>query len=78
MQQNRDNPRVVVCGAGAAGVEISFSLRRRWSSCRLILIASGNGPVLGHLSLEEALQQKHIEIYKNSRVISVNEHNVIL
>jgi hypothetical protein len=43
---------VVICGAGAAGVEICFALRKRWSKCKLMLISSTKGPILGHTLVE--------------------------
>jgi NADH dehydrogenase FAD-containing subunit len=32
MLQNKIVPKVVICGAGAAGIELAFSFKRRWSN----------------------------------------------
>lgn len=43
-------PEVVVCGAGAAGTELSFAFKKRWSNhfntnVKVTLIASRSEPV---------------------------------
>lgn len=81
-------PTVVVCGAGAAGTELSFAFKARWSEyfgqdIKVTLLASHEEPV--HTEVRQTkdlinmkLKDKGIEVVPNVQVQEVTPTGVIL
>ena len=71
-------PTVVVCGAGAAGTELSMAFKRRWSDyfgqeIKLTLVASHDEPVHTEAAqtkylIKESLKEKGIDVVTNKHV----------
>lgn len=81
-------PVVAICGSGAAGTELSFAFKKRWSQVfgqeiKVTLIASKETPMHTenkHMinQILKELQEKGIEVETNSRVVEVTPTAVIL
>ena len=81
-------PVVVICGAGAAGTELSFGFKKRWDTLfgkeiDMTLIASG--PQAVHLESKQMkdqigriLKEKNIKLITKSVISEVTENSVIL
>lgn len=81
-------PTVVVCGAGAAGTELSFAFKKRWSEyfgqdIKVTLLAAKEEPVHTEVRqtkdlINSKLKEKGIEVKTNVHVKEVTPTGVIL
>lgn len=81
-------PDVVLCGAGAAGTELSFAFKRRWSQVfqtdiKVKLLAAQDEPVQTECDqtkkmIMEQLKNRNIEVLTNARVKEICSDKVIL
>ena len=81
-------PVVAVCGGGAAGTELSFAFKKRWSEffgqeIKVTLIASREEPVNNECrqtkdQINRLLRDKKIDVVPNSTVKEVTPESVIL
>jgi len=81
-------PKVIVCGAGCAGVELAFGFKARWeklfkSEIEVSLITSGQSPLPHEKAclveeVERKLKEKNIKVYRGHRVVEVKEDGVLL
>jgi NADH dehydrogenase FAD-containing subunit len=86
----RDNiiPKLAVCGAGAAGIELSFAFKNRWSKLfkqdiKTTLICSDSDIMLNESKaardLTKAKLHEHgITIVPNAKVENIEEHAITL
>lgn len=81
-------PRVVICGAGAAGVELAFGFKARWSKlfgCQIevaVIAASdsilkGANPAVVDITYQK-LKKHEIEVVHNTKIAEINEEGVVL
>lgn len=81
-------PDVVICGAGAAGTELSFAFKKRWSDLfntevRVQLITAHDEAVQSECDqtkaiIKEQLKKRNIELVTNGRVKEISSDKVIL
>lgn len=79
---------MVICGAGAAGTELSFAFKKRWSDyfgqeIEVVLLASEAVPLHDQSEqtkqqIQNQLKEKEIEVVPNARVQEIKEDRVIL
>jgi NADH dehydrogenase FAD-containing subunit len=86
--ENKIVPRVVVVGAGAAGVELAFAFKARWSHAfntdiKVSIIASDNEVL--HLEcdavrneVKRKLAEKSIEVFPNGSVVEITREAIVL
>ncbi|CDW79590.1 pyridine nucleotide-disulfide oxidoreductase family protein [Stylonychia lemnae] len=86
----RDNiiPEVVVCGGGAAGIEMAFGFKRRWSDLfkqeiHVSIISADPTVLYGsdeslRTEINRKFKEKNIDLYINGKVQEINENCVIL
>jgi NADH dehydrogenase FAD-containing subunit len=85
---NKIIPKVVVCGGGAAGVELSFSFKNRWSKSFGqeidVTLLSDQPDVLFYESeavreeVKRKLNEKRIKMINGSRVAKITSEKVFL
>lgn len=85
---NKVTPQIVVCGAGAAGIEMAFGFQRRWTDLFKrdihVSIVSGSSVVLN--GAQESLQkeimrkfeEKNIKVYFNGQVKEIHADGIVL
>lgn len=81
-------PKVAVCGAGAAGTELSFAFKKRWSELfgqeiDVTLIAREPAPLYLECDalrayIDRKLKEKNIHVVTNGEVKEVLEDGVVL
>lgn len=88
LKDNNITPSVVVCGAGCAGVELSFGFKARWEKLWgqeiQVQLVTGRGEVLPHEAevgrkeIIRKLKEKNITVHAGQRAKEVTEKGVIL
>ena len=81
-------PSVVVCGAGAAGTEMSFAFKRRWSDyfgqeIKVTIVGSSERPVpeqpeVTRKQIIRKMKERNIEYIGNSHVKEITAEGVVL
>lgn len=87
LKASNTTPKVVVCGAGCAGVELSFGFKNRWeeffgTKIETTLLSSQDKILPGEKDalrgeMEKRLKSQNIDVHTECKVTEVTEEGVI-